>query len=141
VRDPTTGQILLEQYKMLEERRKYFGNQFMQAIGGVTVIVTLIVGLLGGKVENRQLLKYALIFSGLAFYALAYLAIRLYQRQDDCERGIRDVESKLEQMGYTVVNMQPGSRYGARIVFVVFFALVGSVLNGAALRQFIDTGL
>src|ERR1700681_4907413 len=101
--NPTAGQLLLEQYKLLEERRKYFGSQFMQTIGGVAAIISLFVGLLGGKPENRPLLKYALIFGGLAFLVLARLAYRLGQRQDDCESGICDVESRLESIGYASI--------------------------------------
>jgi hypothetical protein len=45
-RTPSPASLLLEQYKILEERRKYFGSQFMQTIGGVGAIISALVGLL-----------------------------------------------------------------------------------------------
>jgi len=36
--NPTPAGLLLEQYKLLEERRRFFGGQFMQTIGGVAGI-------------------------------------------------------------------------------------------------------
>lgn len=123
---PTAPELLLEQYRLFEERRKYFGSQFMQTIGGVTAIFTVFVGLLGGKTENRDVLRIALFIGGIAFLLLAFLGFRLGQRQDDCERGIGDIESRLESMGYTtVVKMRTGAKFGARKLIVTFLILLG----------------
>jgi hypothetical protein len=93
--EPTPAQVLIEQYKLLEDRRKYFGSQFMQTIGGVGAIVSILIGLLGGKPENKGLLQPAFVFSGLAFVLLAVLAYRLGSRQDDCELAMSNIESAL----------------------------------------------
>jgi hypothetical protein len=74
---PTPAEILIAQYQLLEERRKYFGNQFMQTIGGVGAIFTILIGQLGGKPENRPLLRASFLFGGIAFLLLAFLAYRL----------------------------------------------------------------
>jgi hypothetical protein len=109
LQEPTVPELLLEQYKVFEERRKYFGSQFMQTIGGVTAIFTVLVGLLGGKTENRAVLRITLVVGGIAFLLLAFLGFRLGQRQDDCEDGIREIESHLESIGYTrIVKMRKG---------------------------------
>jgi hypothetical protein len=141
VQNPTAGQLLLEQYKLLEERRKYFGSQFMQTIGGVAAIISLFVGLLGGKPENKPLLKYALIFGGLSFLVLARLAYRLGQRQDDCESGICDVESRLESIGYTCISKMPrGAKHGARMMIVSFLVIIGVLLLSIGCDQIYWSG-
>jgi hypothetical protein len=50
-RESERTKVLMEQYKLLEERRKTFGNQFMQVIGFSIALFTLLVGFLGGKNE------------------------------------------------------------------------------------------
>ena len=139
--DPTPGQMLLEQYKLLEERRKYFGSQFMQTIGGLVAIVSLAITLLGGKPENKPMLKYALTFGGSSFLLLALLAHRLAKRQDDCEREICEAESLLQSMGYkNIVRMQPGAKHGARLAIVAFVAIVGAILFAIGVSQIVSTG-
>lgn len=69
IQNPSVAQMLLEQYKLLEERRKYFGNQFMQTIGGVAAIVSLSVGLISKDPANKPLLKGALIVGCCVFPA------------------------------------------------------------------------
>ena len=139
--NPSPGQLLLEQYKLLEERRKYFGSQFMQTIGGLVAIVSLAITLLGGKPENRQLLKYALTFGGFAFLLLALLAHRLARRQDDCERGLCEAESLLESIGYKrIVRMQPAAKHGARLAIVAFVAIIGAILLAIGVFQIRSTG-
>jgi hypothetical protein len=138
---PTPGQLLLEQYKLLEERRKYFGTQFMQTIGGLVAIVSLAITLLSGKTESRPLLKYALTFGGCAFLLLALLAQRLSKRQDDCEQGMCEAESLLESIGYEkVVKMRLGSKHGARLAIVASVAILGAVLLTIGIFQFRSTG-
>jgi hypothetical protein len=122
---PTTAELLVEQYKLLEERRKYFGSQFMQTIGGVLAIFSVVVGLLGGNTANYRLLQTALLFGGTAFLLLAYLAYRLGQRQDDCEQVMREIESSLQSMGYRVAEAPRGAKHGARTVIVMALACSG----------------
>ena len=123
---PTTAELLLEQYKLLEERRKYFGSQFMQTIGGVLAIFSVLVGLLGGAEANHLLLQTVLLFGGSAFLLLAYLAYRLGQRQDDCEQVMREIESSLQSLGYRVAEAPRGAkRFGARAAIVAALAILG----------------
>jgi hypothetical protein len=122
---PTTAELLLEQYKLLEERRKYFGSQFMQTTGGVLAIFSVLVGLLGGDTANYRVLRTALLFGGIAFVLLAYLAYRLGQRQDDCEQVMREIESSLQSMGYRVAEAPRGAKHGARAAIVTALACSG----------------
>ncbi len=127
---PTIAEVLLEQYKLLEERRKYFGTQFMQTIGGVLAIFSLLVGLLGGSADpNYPILRASLPFGGVAFLLLAYLAHRLGARQDDCEHVMHEIESILRSSGYRVVSVRRGAeRFGARVAIVVSLAFAGAAL-------------
>lgn len=122
---PTTAEFLIEQYKLLEERRKVFGNQFMQTTGGVLAIFSVLVGLLGGNTANHLVLQTALLFGGTAFLLLAYLAYRLGKRQDDCEQVMHGIESSLQSMGYRVAEAPRGSKHGARTVIVMALACSG----------------
>lgn len=122
---PTMSELLLEQYKLLEERRKYFGSQFMQTIGGVLAIFSVLVGLLGGDKANYRVLQTALLFGGTAFLLLAYLAHRLGQRQDDCEQVMGEIESSLQSLGYRVVEAPRSAKHGARAAIVMALACSG----------------
>jgi len=115
---PTPAELLFDQYKLLEERRKYFGSQFMQTLGGVGAVFAFLVSQLGGKKENSELLAFVLIFGGLAFMLLALLAYRLGSRQDDCEKVMRKIEGSLCSMKYPIEEMPPGAKIGARILIV-----------------------
>lgn len=131
---PTKAELLLEQYKLLEERRKYFGNQFMQTTGGVGVAVSILVGLLGGKSVSEFLLRFSLFIGGVAFFWPAFLGYRLGRRQNDCERSMVEIENLLRGDGYTVVSMQPGAKaFGARYAIVSFLVAIGLCLIVVAL--------
>ncbi len=127
---PTPAELLVEQYKLLEERRKYFGSQFMQTIGGVGAMFSLLVGLLGGSRDSQVLLRSALFVGGIAFVLLAYLGYRLGNRQDDCEKVMSEIESSLQKIGYTMVAEMPAGakNIGARKVIVGFLGLLGAAL-------------
>jgi hypothetical protein len=58
----------------------------MQTIGGAGAILSVLFGLLGGKPENRILLRTSLVIGGVVFGLLALLGYRLGKRQDDCEQ-------------------------------------------------------
>lgn len=128
---PTRGELLLEQYKLLEERRKYFGNQFMQTVGGVAVIVSVLIGVLGSKSETGVFPGSAMVFAGIALILLAFLAYRLGKRQDDCELAIARIEQNLKSIGYPdIVNMPGGAKRGARSAIEVILFLFGLGLIG-----------
>ena len=127
---PTPAELLLRQYELSEERRKYFGSQFMQTTGGVIAIFSLLVGLLGGKPEIAAFLRAVLVIGGIAFVLLAYLGYRLGKRQDDCEETMEKIESTLVGMGYPFVAEMPkgAKQFGARTAIVIFLVLVGLFL-------------
>lgn len=128
---PTYAELLLEQYKMLEERRKYFGTQFMQTIGGVAVIVSVLIGVLGGKSATGVFPGSAVVFAGIALILLAFLAYRLGKRQDDCETAIVQIEHNLKSIGYLeIVAMPPGAKHGVRVVIETILFLFGIGLLG-----------
>ena len=127
---PTATEFLLQQYLLLEERRKYFGSQFIQTLGRVTAIVTVLVGLLGGKSENKVLLRITHFAGGIAFLLLAFLAFRLGQRKDDCEQSVSEIESHLASMGYVVVRLPRTAKFCARKLIVAFLVLLGLCIIG-----------
>jgi hypothetical protein len=124
---PTRAELLIEQYKLLEDRRKYFGSQFMQTIGGVGAILSILIGLLGGKSDNATLLRFALLIGGIAFLLLAYLCYRLGRRQDDCERVMHEIERTLRSMGYEIIEEMPTGAliFGARKAIIVSLGALG----------------
>lgn len=119
---PTLAELLIEQYKLFEDRRQYFGSQFMQTIGGVSLIFSILIGLVGGKSENSILLAFTLVIGGGAFSLLAFLAHRLGQRQDDCERVMSSIELDLQSIGYTTVSKMPtgAQKMGARKLITLY---------------------
>jgi hypothetical protein len=124
---PSPAALLLEQYKLLEERRKYFGSQFMQTIGGVGAILSVLVGLLGGKTENAALLNWVLRIGGVSFVLFAILGYRLGKRQDDCEHEMSKIEGNFRHLGYKhVATMPRGAKaFGARKALIIFLIMLG----------------
>lgn len=128
--NPTPARLLLEQYKLLEDRSQFFGNQFMKMIGGVGAIFAILVGLLGGKPENDSLLRFTIFVGGAAFLLLAFLSYRLDKRQDDCECVMGEIESTLKSMNYPAVARMPrGARgIGAKRTIIPFLVSLGTSL-------------
>ncbi len=127
IENVSTTQVLLEQYKLLENRRMLFGKQFMQTTGAVGAVFTLVVGLLGE--ENLILLRAACGVGGAVFIIMAVLGHRLGTRQDDCERVLSEIEAQLKNLGHTsVVTFPSGTRFGARKLIVGFLSLFGVAL-------------
>jgi hypothetical protein len=102
----------------------------MQTMGGAGAILSVLFGLLGGKPENRILLRTSLVIGGVVFGLLALLGYRLGKRQDDCEQVMGKIESSLQSMGYAAVaNMPTGGRpSGQETAIVLFLSVVGASL-------------
>jgi hypothetical protein len=107
----------------------------MQTTGGVGAILSVLVGLLGGKPQNWVLLRSALLIGGIAFVLLAFLGFRLGKRQDDCERSMGEIETCLHSMGYAMVARMPtgAKTFGARKAIVFFLIALGTVLAAIGL--------
>jgi len=122
-----TTAILLQQYKMAEERRSEFGRQFMQTTGFAVPLFAAAVGLAR---PSASLLRVVCGIGGPFFLGLAVLAYRLGQRQDECEQTLSEIEGILRHRGHSdVVTLHPSHRrFGARTILVLFLALVGVIL-------------
>lgn len=120
--------ILMEQYKLLEERRKTFGNQFMQVIGFSIALFTLLVGFLGGK--NVVFFPVVLRVSGIVFMIIAFLGYRLGKRQDDCEKKMVEIETVLSEILHSpVISLPHGAKtFGARKLIVTTLIIGGLLL-------------
>ena len=123
----STLTILLQQYKMAEERRSEFGRQFMQTIG---FAVPLFVAAVALAKPIPFILRLVCGIGSLFFFALAGLGYRLGQRQDDCEKTLSKIENALRSLGYSdIETLLPSKRpFGARKILVLFMVTVGIIL-------------
>jgi hypothetical protein len=120
-------EVLLEQYKLLEERRKTFGQELMQTLGFFIALLAVVVGLLGE--DNPILLAAVLRTAGGIFIVTAVLAQRLRTRQDDCQRSLAEIENLLrEEVGGSIGRLPGAARLGARLMIVVTLVAVGLTL-------------
>jgi hypothetical protein len=118
--------ILLEQYKIAEERRSEFGRQFMQTTGFAVGIFAAVIGLTRPDIA---VLRVICAVGGPFFLGISILANRLGERQDDCEQTLEEIEVALRTAGHHVVSLRPSrKRFGARKILVLFMATVGLVL-------------
>lgn len=125
--DESTLTILLQQYKMAEERRSEFGRQFMQTTGFAVPLFAAAVAL---AKPIPSVLRLICLIGGLFFFALAGLGYRLGQRQDDCEETLSRIENALRALGYSgIETLLPSKRrLGARKILVLFMVTVGILL-------------
>jgi hypothetical protein len=125
--------ILLQQYQLLEQRRKQFGSEFMQTFGFFFAAFAGLVALIGST--HNTLFRVVLFYAGILFLVISYLAHRLGQRQDDCELHMAAIEEMLSNAaGLEVGKFPRGSGgFGARKLVVVTLALFGGSLLTIAL--------
>ena len=90
-------EILLEQYRIAEQRRAEFGRQFMQTAGFVSALFGIAIGLI--HANNPALLRAACGVGGSLFIVIAFLGYRLGKRQDDCEDTLAEIECALRASG------------------------------------------
>jgi len=131
----STTSILLEQYKIAENRRTSFGHQFMQTTGFVIALFAASVGLIG--IKSAALLRLTCIVGGAMFLAMALLGYRLGRRQDDCERTLAEVEDALLALGHLgIVRLRKAARFGARNIIAILMGGFGILLLTAAVTGF-----
>ena len=119
--------ILTEQYKLLEERRKSFGREFIQTLGFFIALFTILIGFLGEK--NLALLTSVLRVGGVIFILIAFLAHRLGVRQDDCEGVMAEIETQFQdELNSSIGSLPPAAKFGARRVIVIVLLLAGVLL-------------
>ena len=116
--------LLLEQYKLLVDYRKFLGDQFLKMTGVIMGISTVLIGLLSGK--SPVAVKLALGLGAIIFFLLAYVGYRLRVAEDTFVDAMHAVEGLLDSNGYKLTGWPSATKdVGARIAIVAFLSLVG----------------
>lgn len=105
----------------------------MQSSGFFFVAIAGLVGLLGKS--HDTLFRVVLVYAALMFAVVTFLAYRLGQRQDDCEREMALIEEKLRsECEIAVISFPRGAaKFGARKVIIATLALFAVSLFAVAI--------
>lgn len=119
--------LLMEQYRMLEERRTYFGKLFWQLPGFFVGVFAVFIGL--ADASHTRMLRISYFVGGAIMLLIAWIAYRLKASQDECERIIAQVEEKFRSEGLdNGITLPRSYRVGARAI-----TLLALILSGVAL--------
>ena len=126
--------LLIEQYKMVEKRRAYFGRMFWQIPG---LFVAIFAGFLGLINQGQpRALKLTCFVGGAIFFLISWIAHRHRASQDECERLLSQIEDRIRALGLQAIICLPRSkRYGARTAVVAALLTCGFVLMLFAILQ------
>jgi hypothetical protein len=118
--------VLLEQYRIIESRRSYFGKLFWQLPG---FFIAVFVGFIGLSDKELSRPKTTYFIGGSIFLLIAWIAQRLRLSQDECERSLEDIERRFTAVGIDGLLKLPHSKkYGARTAVVIALVVWASVL-------------
>lgn len=123
-----TNEILVRQYKLLEERRNYFGRLFWQMPGLLLAVIALV---LSGIIDKAQhIIKYACFGASAAMFLMTYIAYRFRASQDDLEIRLGIIEEKLKKSGFSEIIELPRSHglFGARNLTVYMLGVFAIIL-------------
>lgn len=119
--------VLMEQFRMLEERRNYFGKLFWQLPGFFVGVFAVFIGL--ADKSHSRMLQTSYFVGGLILLLISWIAHRLRASQDECERLIHQIEAKLNAAGLgSGIPMPRSYRVGARLVTVGALVISGVAL-------------
>ena len=116
--------ILIEQYKLIENRRNYCGRLFWQLPSLFIACIVFFISLFAR--ENLAALKSASVIVGIIFLLIAQIAHRLRKSQDECESLLEKLETKIRKEGFEDIISLPKSRKrGARFATIITFIVLG----------------
>lgn len=121
------NEILVNQYKLLEERRNYFGRLFWQMPGLLLAVIALVFS---GVIDKAlHIVRFTCLGAGAAMSLMTYIAYRFRASQDDLEKRISLVEKKLLQRFPEIVELPKSyGPWGARNLTVYMLGLFSAIL-------------
>ncbi|HXN98683.1 MAG TPA: hypothetical protein VN881_06380 [Candidatus Acidoferrales bacterium] len=133
-----TEDLLIEQYRILESRRNYFGRLFWQLPAFIVTILTLVIS----RVAEKRSIELAIVLfmSALLLFLAAWIAYRLLKSQEECELLL----GKLEERFRRELNLKPMSlpyshKIGARFWTLICLVVFAIMLAGFAVEVFVET--
>ena len=123
-------EVLIEQYKLMEGRRNYFGHMFWQIPGFFIAVFAVTIGL-ASKGESNLLLP-SMGVGGVILLVIGRIAHRLAKAQDECEEILSQIESKLRKNDFSdIVEFPKGIpllRFGARGITLAALLVAAAAL-------------
>jgi hypothetical protein len=130
-RSAPTTESLIEQYKLVEERRRSFGRELVQTTSFAAALFPVAIGLSAEHEGARRLV--CIVGAGL-FAILGMLAHRLAVRQSDCEQLLDEIEGTLRESDPSaIVSMRSDAKPGVRRALVMLMWSVAAILSLTAL--------
>lgn len=129
--------LLVEQYKIMEERRNFFGKLFWQVPSFFIAVFAILVSIVD-KDSPRQF-KVISLLGGAIFLLISWMAHRLRVSQDECERVLAEIERKFdEEKIENIVSLPLSRKYGARTAIIIALIVSGISLLIAGFRTLVS---
>jgi hypothetical protein len=133
-----TEDLLIEQYRILESRRNYFGRLFWQLPAFIVTILTLVIS----RVADTRSVELAIVLfmSALLLLLAAYIAYRLLKSQEECELMLGKVEERFRhELKLTPMSLPYSHKIGARFWTLICLVVFAIMLAAFAVEVFIET--
>jgi hypothetical protein len=127
--------FLIEQYKIIEQRRNYCGNLFWKLPAFFITIFAVFTGVLVR--ENTIFLNFLGLIcfvGGILFFLISFIAYRLKVSQDNCESLLEKIENEIRQeVNFKIIPLPRSRIKGARYVTILFLLFCGISLMALAM--------
>lgn len=133
--------LLMEQYKIIEGRRSFYGKLFWQLPSFFIAVFAIFVST--ADKDKPYLFRAIYLLSGAIFLLISWIAYRLRRSQDECEAILEKIENKfveekiLEEKRENRISL-PHSRkvFGARTATIIALVVSGLSLLFVGFRTF-----
>jgi hypothetical protein len=121
----STEDLLIEQYRILESRRNYFGRLFWQVPVFIVTILTIVIS---HATEIRSMvLAIVLLMGAFVLLLAAYIDYSLMKSQKECKLMLGSLEDRFHRDSKLKPMSLPSDIYGVQfyiLIFLVFFAIL-----------------
>jgi hypothetical protein len=116
--------LLMEQYKIIEERRSFYGKLFWQLPSFFIAVFAIFVSI--ADKDKPYLFRAIYLLSGTIFLLISGIAYRLRSSQDECEvllEGIEKIfrDEKIEE----IISLPRSKKLGARTATIIALVISG----------------
>ena len=115
----------MEQYKIVEGRRSFFGKLFWQLPSFFIAVFAIFVSI--ADKDKPHLYRIIYLLGGAIFLLISWIAHRLRRSQDECEQILAEIEKNFleEEEIKNIISLPLSRKYGARTAIIIALVATG----------------